>query len=302
VLGGGVVRLAAAVAVLAAVFVAAGFAVGVFGGGGVVRVVAATTTSLYATGLLDYLEEEFKRVHPGVEIDFVAVGSGEALRRAAQGDACLVFVHAPSLEKRYIEAGVLAEGWIFAYNFFVIVGPEEDPANVSGAGSAVEAFRRIFRAGEAGLTVFVSRGDGSGTHVRELMIWGMAGLDPRGRPWYVERGAGMAETLVTASELGGYTLSDIGTFLKLRAEGRIPNLLVLYSNSSELINIYSVYVVSSCRGPEREAALAFARFIAGPGQELIAVYGVEEFGEPLFYPAAGRLEELKELWERLAEG
>ncbi len=276
---------------------------GVFGESGVVRVVAATTTSLYATGLLDFLENEFKRGHPGVEVDFVAVGSGEALRRAEAGDACLVFVHAPSLERVYIERGVLVEGRIFAYNFFVIVGPVDDPAGVRGASNAVEAFRRIYDAGEEGRAVFVSRGDRSGTHVRELSLWRAAGLDPRGRPWYVERGAGMAETLVTAAELGAYTLSDIGTFLKLKAEGRIPNLEILYTNSTELINIYSVYLVSSCTGAERKAAIEFIEFVVSEeGQKLIAEYGVEEFGRPLFYPAAGRLEELKEIWEMLAKG
>ena len=267
----------------------------------VIRVRATTTTSLYATGLLEFLEEEFKRVRPGVEIDFIPVGSGEALRRAAQGDACLVFVHAPSLELAYIRAGVLERGAIFAYNYFVIVGPSDDPAGVRAAASAAEAFRRIYEAGEAGLARFVSRGDNSGTHVRELSIWRAAGLDPRGRPWYVERGAGMAETLVTASEMQAYTLSDIGTYLKLKREGRLHDLEVLYTNSSELINIYSVYLVSSCAGEEREVAEEFMEFVV-ERQDLIAGYGADEYGQPLFYPARERLDELKRLWWSLAEG
>jgi tungstate transport system substrate-binding protein len=268
---------------------------------GVVRVRVTTTTSLYATGLLEYLEEVFKKTHPGVEIDFIPVGSGEALRRAAQGDACLVFVHAPSLERRYIEQGVLERGSIFAYNYFIIAGPADDPANVRKASSAVDAFKRIYDAGEKGLARFVSRGDRSGTHVKELSLWRMAGLDPRGRPWYIERGAGMAETLVTASELNAYTLSDMGTFLKLKREGRIPGLEILYTNSSELINIYSVYLVASCYGDERRAAEEFMEFIL-ESQDLIASYGVEEYGQPLFLPAGPRIDELKKLWEVLARG
>ncbi|ABM80207.1 extracellular solute-binding protein [Hyperthermus butylicus] len=267
---------------------------------GNVRVRATTTTSLYATGLLEYLEQEFRKTHPKVEIDFIPVGSGEALRRAAQGDACIVFVHAPSLEKEYIEKGVIEDGRIFAYNYFIIVGPADDPAGVRRAVNAVDAFRRIYEAGEAGKAKFVSRGDNSGTHVKELSIWRMASLDPHGKKWYLEVGAGMADTLVRANELGAYTLSDIGTYLKLKKDGRIPNLEILYSNSMELINIYSVYLVKSCQGGERKAAEEFAEFLV-THQDLIASYGVEKYGQPLFYPAEGHEDELARIWQQLAE-
>ncbi|MET1128848.1 MAG: substrate-binding domain-containing protein [Thermoproteota archaeon] len=266
-----------------------------------VRVRVTTTTSLYATGLLDYLADEFKKAHPSVELDFIAVGSGEALRRAEQGDACMVFVHAPSLEKEYIEKGIIEGGRIFAYNFFVIVGPASDPAGVREARTAVEAFQRIYSAGERGAAKFVSRGDVSGTHVRELSIWKLAGLKPQGRSWYLETGQGMAQTLVVASEMSAYTLSDIGTYLELRKEGRIPNLVVLYGNGTELVNVYSVYLVSSCRGEERRAAEEFADFVY-THQDLVASYGVDDFGQPLFYPARGREAELHKAWEELAKG
>ncbi len=265
-----------------------------------VRVRVTTTTSLYATGLLDYLAAAFEKEHPGVHLDFIPVGSGEALRRAAQGDACLVLVHAPSLEDRYIREGVLVDGTIFAYNYFVIVGPADDPAGVQKASSAVDAFRRIFEAGEKGMAVFVSRGDMSGTHVRELAIWRLIGLDPHGKKWYLEVGAGMADTLVRANELHAYTLSDIGTFLKLKKDGRIPYLELLYTNSTELINVYSAYLVNGCSGAEWKAARKFIHFLATEAQELIARYGVEEYGHSLFYPAAGRMEELKKAWSMLA--
>ncbi len=268
-----------------------------------IRVRVTTTTSLYATGLLDYLAREFEKKHPGVVFDFIPVGSGEALRRAASGDACMVFVHAPSLEEKYIRQGVLGEGHIFAYNYFVVAGPRSDPANISRAKNVVEAFKRIHRAGEEGKALFVSRGDNSGTHVKELSIWARTGLDPRGRPWYLETGSGMGETLLVANEKKAYTLSDIGTFLKYKKDGRIPNLEVLYTNDTELINIYSVYVVKTCSGNERKMAEEFMRFIVGDeGQELIANYGVSTYGARLFNPVNGKLEMLKDLWLKLAEG
>ena len=267
----------------------------------VVRVRISTTTSLYQTGLLDRLAERFEEKHHHVTFEFIAVGTGRALKLAERGDVCAVFVHAPRLEEAYVERGVIVSGRIFAYNYFVIVGPSSDPAGIRGSESAAEAFRRIYRAGEEGRALFVSRGDNSGTHVRELSIWRLAGLDPQGRPWYKEAGQGMAETLVMADEMMAYTLSDISTFLSLKERGRLTNLEVLYSGGEELINIYSAYVVESCGGAERMYAEEFIEFAAGPeGQEIVASYGEEEFGRPLFSPAASRLQELKALWEKLA--
>ncbi len=267
---------------------------------GAVRIRAATTTSLYATGLLDYLARVFSGKHRGFEVGFMAVGSGEALRLAADGSVCLVLVHAPSLEKKYIEQGVLVEGRIFAYNYFVVAGPSRDPAGVRTAANVSEAFSRIYSAGEKGAAVFVSRGDSSGTHVREMMLWRKTGLDPRGRPWYMETGSGMAETLLVADEKEGYVLSDIGTFLKLKSEGRLPGLEILYMNDTELINIYSAYIVSGCGGEERRGAEMFIEYLVGEAQELIASYGVDEYGQSLFYPAANKTDELREAWMMLA--
>lgn len=267
-------------------------------GGSEVRVRAATTTSLYATGLLDYLAGEFAKSNPDIIIDFMAVGSGEALRRAAMGDACLVFSHAPNLESRYLKDGRLERIGFMAYNYFVIVGPPGDPAGIARSASAIEAFNRIYRAGEEGVSIFISRGDNSGTHAREMMIWQLAGLDPRGRPWYLEVGAGMPDTLVRADELGAYTLSDIGTFLKLSIDGRIRGLVILYQNSTELLNVYSIYISSLCESPERSAALEFAKFIL-ENQGLIGSYGADRYGQPLFYPASGAAW-LEEAWLELA--
>ncbi len=267
-----------------------------------VRIKVTTTTSLYATGLLEYLTDNFKKTHSGVEIDFIPVGSGEALRRAADGEACMVFVHAPSLEKEYIKKGVLVNGHIFAYNYFVLAGPSNDPAGVRNAHSILEVFQRIYDAGEKGLAKFVSRGDNSGTHVKELSIWSKVGLKPQGRPWYLETGSGMAQTLIVANEERAYVLTDIGTYLKFKIEGKIPNLEILYENDTELLNIYSVYLVSMCSGSEREAALEFLEFVITEGQNLINSYGIDEYGQRLFNPAINDIEWLKKMWEILSTG
>jgi len=266
-----------------------------------VRLIISTTTSLYQTGLLNFLASKFVEEYPGVNVSFLPVGSGHALQIAARGDACAVLVHAPSLEALYLSSGAISNQTIFAYNFFIIVGPPNDPANVSKASNAVEAFRRIYEAAEKGLTVFISRGDGSGTHVKELQLWNASGLNPSGKPWYRECGYGMTEALIMANEMNGYTLSDIGTFLKLKKDGRIQNLAELYSNSTELINVYSAYLSAKCSDPERDYAVKFIQFLTSDeGQKLIASYGVDEYGRQLFYPAKGYEEWLSEVWSKLA--
>ncbi len=255
----------------------------------------STTTSLYDTGLLNVLAKVFeKKYHAKPE--FLVVGSGQALRLAKDGAVCLTLVHAPPLEKKYSK--YLTDHIIFAYNYFVIVGPRDDPAHVREAKNAVDAFKRIYEAGEEGKAIFVSRGDMSGTNVKELTLWKMAGLDPKGKPWYKETGAGMAKTLIIANNLKAYTLSDISTFLKLKKEGKLPNLMILYSNSKELINVYSAYRVKGCDDPY---AMKFLMFLnSTEGQKIIAEYGKEEFGRPLFYPAKGHLKWLWEVWRELA--
>ena len=259
----------------------------------------STTTSLYATGLLDMLADEFRRERPNVFVQFLAVGSGEALRIASQGDVDLVLVHAPPLEQRYIELGVIADGRIFAYNYFVLVGPADDPAGARGL-DVKDAFRAIFKAGRGGKAVFVSRGDNSGTHVRELEIWGKVGLDPHGEPWYIETGSGMSQTLMVAAERGAYTLSDIGTYL--RFSGRLKGLDIISDKGEELLNIYSAYIVPGSKNAE--VAEEFIEFLVSErGQALIGSYGVEEYGRPLFYPASSAPAGwLRDNWLKMAGG
>lgn len=248
-------------------------------------VIATTTTSLYATGLLDELKSRFEERYRNVFLKIVAVGSGEALRRAAQGDADLVLAHAPSLEKMYIENGVLVKGSIFAYNFFVMVGPKEDPASIRGV-EPVEAFKKIYESGGAGKSLFVSRGDNSGTHIKEQQLWRAAGSDPKNKQWYLQSGSGMDTTLLIANEKRAYTLSDIGTFLQFKE--RVNELSILVESGEILLNIYSVYLVNPERFPNVKSGPA-SRFrdfmLSQEGQRIIDGFGRPRLGSPLFFPA-----------------
>ena len=263
----------------------------------------STTTSLYVTGLLEKLAEEFRKEYPNVVIQFIAVGTGRALEIASKGDVDMVFVHAPSLEHKYINRGTLVDGHIIAYNYFVIVGPKDDPAGIKGLNNPVKALRRIYNAGVSGMTLFISRGDNSGTHIRELALWRKAGLNPIGQKWYIESGTGMSKTLMIANERKAYTLSDIGTYLKLKGEGILGRLEVLVDKGEGLINIYSAYIVN----PEKykvnyELAKLFLEFVLSrKGQKIINEYGRKLFGRPLFYSAYGKENELKEHWNTLLE-
>ncbi len=263
----------------------------------------STTTSLYATGLLEELAEKFQEKHPGVIIEFTPVGSGEALKKAENGDVDMTFVHAPNLEKKYLEKGVLKFGEIFAYNTFIILGPKDDPAGIKEM-EPINAMIAIYEAGEAGNAKFVSRGDNSGTHNRELWLWSLAGLNPSGKNWYIESGTGMAQTLMIANEYRAYTLSDVGTYLKLSS--KLSCLTPLVTQGKELLNIYSVYVVNSevIKGINENLAREFQQYVLSDEiQSFIGSYGVAEFGVPLFYPANGDPDgSLRDAWVQLTGG
>jgi len=267
--------------------------------GNEIKLRISTTTSLYATGLLDKLAEEFSKKHPNIIVQFIAVGSGAALRKAELEDADLVLVHAPSLEKKYLEKEVIYGGRIFAYNYFVIVGPKDDPARIKGL-DPVSAMKKIYEAGEKGLAKFISRGDNSGTHVRELMLWSIAGLNSKGKPWYIETGSGMSETLMVANEYSAYTISDIGTYLKF--SNKLSELTVLVDEGDILINIYSAYLVKNSSN-EKYAEMFMNFLISKEGQEIIGNYGVNDFGRPLFYSVeSADINKLLSLWNKFSEG
>jgi tungstate transport system substrate-binding protein len=239
----------------------------------------ATTTSVDATGLLDVLADAFRK-ETGIRLKWIAVGTGAALKQVEDGNADAVIVHAKKLEDRFLRDGFGVNRRVIARNFFIIVGPPGDPAHVSGAASTSEAFERIKAAG----AVFVSRGDNSGTHSRELDLWREVGGPPHEN--YLETGQGMAQTLQIAAERRGYTLTDSATFYGLKG---LADLVPVFENSPGLENIYAVIAVNPARIPSAryEEAMAFITFLTSPrGQALIGAFKSPS-GRSLFEPMAG---------------
>lgn len=257
---------------VAALFIAACGGAGDTGGATPVRV--ASTTSLYDTGLLDVLVPAFHATHPEYDVQVVAVGTGEALALGQRKDADLVFVHAPEREEAFLADGYGTRRTTFMRNDFVLAGPESDPAGVAEATGAADAMRRIAAAGED----FASRGDDSGTHIRERMLWEMAGIEPEGK-WYLDVGQGMGATLLFAGEKQAYVLTDRATLTTMRAGGL--DLVELYVDGDAMRNVYSVIPVADAVEPD--GAAAFEAWILGPeAADIIRDYGVEEYGRPLF--------------------
>jgi tungstate transport system substrate-binding protein len=222
----------------------------------------------------------------GYVVKTISVGTGQALALGGRGEADVVLVHAPEAEKKYVAEGTLVNRRLVMHNDFIVVGPKEDPAQIGGLKKASDALRRIAETKAA----FVSRGDNSGTHQLERRLWKETGLDPDG-DWYLQSGQGMGQTLAIALEKRAYTLTDRGTYLALK---RRLTLDILVERDKSLLNIYSVMEVNPARFPKVNAAggKAFADFMISPvAQEVIKSFGVEKFGEPLFYPDAGKREE-----------
>lgn len=243
-------------------------------------IIFATTTSTQDTGLLDVLVPRFQK-ETGIDVKVIAVGTGAALRMSASGDADVVLVHAPEAEKKYVDSGDLVEGRRVMHNDFVIAGPPADPAGVGRQTSARGAMRAI-----AGQSTFISRGDDSGTHKQELMLWAAAGVNPRSIERREETGQGMGATLMIADQKRAYVLTDRATYLALRKR---LGLSILFQGDPHLQNIYHVYVVNPARhrGIKAAAARAFAAFLVSPAiQRIIGGFKREEYGEPLFIPDA----------------
>ncbi len=248
-------------------------------------VILATTTSTQDSGLLDVVVPLFEK-RTGYVVKTISVGTGQALALGGRGEADVVLVHAPEAEKKYVAEGTLVNRRLVMHNDFIVVGPKEDPAQIGGLKKASDALRRIAETKAA----FVSRGDNSGTHQLERRLWKETGLDPNG-DWYLQSGQGMGQTLAIALEKRAYTLTDRGTYLALK---RRLTLDILVERDKSLLNIYSVMEVNPARFPKVNAAggKAFADFMISPvAQEVIKSFGVEKFGEPLFYPDAGKREE-----------
>jgi len=248
----------------------------------------ATTTSTADSGLLDDILPDFEQQY-NARVEVIAVGTGQALELGKNGDVDVVLVHARARESAFVEEGYGINRRDVMYNDFVIIGPPDDPAAVAGAGSAKEAFTAIASA-EA---PFASRGDESGTNTKELSIWASAGITPTAElAWYKSLGQGMGETLNTANELGAYTLADRGTWLS--QQENLPSLKIVFGGEmieqnpdKALYNPYGVIPVNPAQhqGINGELAEQFAEWLASPQTaELIRSFGVEEFGQPLFFP------------------
>lgn len=237
----------------------------------------ATTTSTYDTGLLTAILPVFEK-QAGVKVDVVSVGTGQALKLGEDGNADIVLVHARAQEDAFMKAehGIRREDVM--YNDFVIVGPATDPAGIKGAKTAAEAFALI----QSKQALFVSRGDKSGTHTKEIGIWKLAKLEPAGA-WYQAVGQGMGAVLTMASEQNAYTLTDRGTYLARKKKGIA--LEVLVQGEKSLLNPYGVIVVNPAKNPAINAKLA-GKFvdwlISIETQRLINDFGKAEFGESLF--------------------
>lgn len=249
------------------------------------RIRLATTTSTRDSGLLTWLLAPFGE-ETGIEVDVIGVGTGRALALGRTGDADVVLVHARTLEDRFVADGHGVDRRDVMWNDFVLVGPKRDPAGIEGTADPVEAMKKI----AASKAKFISRGDNSGTHVREQALWEAAGLDPTGSDgwpaYYWKTGQGMGPCLTMADEKGGYTLADRGTYLAFRDK---LDLAVLVEGDPSLRNPYGVILVN----PERHGhvnhadAKRFAEWLTSPaGQARIAAFRRD--GDVLFHPAGAQ--------------
>ncbi len=254
-------------------------------------ITVASTTSTENSGLFAHILPVFE-ARTGIRVRVIAVGTGQAIRLARNGDADVLFVHDREAEERFVAEGFGVERREVMYNDFVIVGPAEDPAGIAALTDAVEAMRRIAAASEPASpseqAIFVSRGDLSGTHKAELWLWTAAGIDvaEKSGTWYRETGAGMGATLNTASGMAGYTLSDRGTWLNFRNRG---GLVLLVQGDPRLFNPYGVILVNPERYPHVKAELgqAFIDWLTSrDGQAAIAGYRIN--GKQAFFPGAAK--------------
>jgi tungstate transport system substrate-binding protein len=248
-------------------------------------IILATTTSTQDSGLLDMLLPIFEK-ETGYFVKTIAVGSGQAMAMGQKGEADVLLVHSPAAETKFVAEGYGINRRLVMHNDFIIVGPPEDPAKIKGIKSSSEAFKRIASA----KTLFLSRGDNSGTHAKEKAIWKAAGINPEGGKWYQQTGLGIGQTLNVAAEKKGYTLADRGTYLALKKN---LGLDILVEGDAILLNIYHVIEVNPAKWPKINVAgaKAFADFmVSKETQNIIKTFGVDKFGSPLFFPDAGKKE------------
>lgn len=245
-------------------------------------IILSTTTSTQDSRLLDFLLPIFTE-ETGIEVKTIAVGTGKALQMGRDGEADVLLVHSKADEIKFVEEGYGTERRDVMYNDYILVGPKDDPLNLKTdyPNNILEGLKRIAEK-EA---VFVSRGDDSGTHKKELSIWKTANIEPSGA-WYLEAGAGMGDVLKITSEKQGYTISDRGTYLSMRD---VLDLEIIIEGDENLFNQYGVIPVNPEKNPHVniDAAIEFMNWITSDRvQDLIKEFGVEEYGQPLFIPNA----------------
>jgi len=246
------------------------------------EILCASTTSTENSGLFGYILPMFEK-DTGIKVKVVARGTGAAIEMGKRGDADVVFVHAKEQELKAVEEGSFVNRHDVMYNDFVIIGTPNDPARIKGIKSAAEAFLKIGKSGEP----FVSRGDNSGTHTKELAIWKKAGIDPKGQKWYLEVGQGMEKTQRIANEKRAYTLTDRGTWLATKDNDKLEMAIVLEGDPL-LFNQYGIMAVN----PEKhkhvkyKEAMEFINWlISKEGQQAIASFK-DKLGNQLFIPNA----------------
>jgi tungstate transport system substrate-binding protein len=250
----------------------------------------ATTTSTADTGLLTAILPLFEKVN-NVKVDVVAVGSGQAIEIGSKGDADVLLVHSRAAEDKFVTDGHAKARFDVMYNDYVLVGPKEDPAKVTGMATAKDAFKAIMDA----KAIFVSRGDKSGTNTKELGIWTTLGITPtKDMTWYNSIGQGMGDTLLFSNEKKGYTLADRGTWLAMK--DKVPALVIVVGGNTltenqdkTLLNPYGVLAVDPVKHPGVNSDLSakFVTWILSPeAQKAIGAFGVDKFGQQLFYPSA----------------
>lgn len=241
------------------------------------RLILASTTSTQDSGLFDVLIPAFEDAYPEYTVEVIAVGTGEALEKGKNKDVDVLLVHAKADEEAFVVDGYGTERRDVCYNDFVIVGPEADPAGVKSAADMNAVMKAIFDR----KANFVSRGDDSGTHKKEVKLWGGAAVEPSGDS-YLVTGQGMGDTLKIASEKQGYTLADRATYLSMKDA---LDVVIVREGDSGLLNQYGVIPVTDARNAA--GAEAFKTWVtSAEGQDVIGAYGVEKFGAPLFFPNA----------------
>ncbi len=245
--------------------------------------ILATTTSTQDSGLLDVLIPMFEK-KTGYRVKTIAVGSGAAMTMGERGEADVLLVHAPDSEVKFMEAKHGINRQLVMHNDFIIVGPKEDQAGIKGTKTAKEALTKIAGA----KAIFISRGDNSGTHQLEMKLWKSTDIDPTKESWYQQTGQGMGATLNVASEKAAYTITDRATYLATKSRLALE---ILVEGDKDLLNIYHVIQVNPNKSNKINAdgAKAFVDFmIAKDTQETIGKFGVDKFGQPLFFPDYGK--------------